>query len=183
MSPRVGEVELAGTLAGPETAWPISESALSRAIEDAGAPAGCLQLVREGGRITIEPSQGSWNSADFGVAPGAAIGEVVRKLSGGRSLPEEWGSTLRATHYQSGQKVETLIGFAEDGVHAVGRSQPWQPVPEAGVKHWMQRYGLVALMLAIAIGGWAWLKRAELAAYFRGDLSASPAAIEESNEG
>lgn len=182
MSPQVGEVELAGTLAGPESAWPISESALTRAIEAAGAPSGCLQLLREGGRITIEPSQSSWNSADFGVAPGAAMGEVVRKLSGGRSLPEEWGSTLRVTHYQSGQKVETLVGFADDGVHAVGRSQPWQPVPEAGMRNWVQRYGLVAVLLAVAIGGWAWLKRDELAAYFRGDLSASPAAIEQQQD-
>lgn len=182
MSPQVGQVALAGTIAGPESAWPISESALAHAVEAAGAPAGCLRLVREGGRITIEPSQPEWNSADFGAAPGASIGEVVRQLSGGRRIPEEWGSTLRVTHYQSGQKVETLVGFAEEGVHAVGRSQPWQPVPEAGVRHWLQRYGLIAALLAVAFGGWAWLNWSELTAYFRGELGPSPTGIEQANE-
>ena len=179
MSPQIGQVALAGTLAGPESAWPISESALAHAMEMAGAPKNCLRLVRDGGRITIEPSQQGWNSADFGAAPGASIGEVVRELSGGRRIPEEWGSTLRVTHYQSGQKVETLVGFAEDGVHAVGRSQPWQPVPEAKVGHWVQRYGLVAVLLAVAFGGWAWLNWDQLTAYFRGELAHGPAAISE----
>ena len=175
MSQRVGEVELAGTIAGPESAWPVSESALANALAQAGMPAGSLRLGRDGGRITIEPSRPGWSAADFGQEPGAALGAALRTLSGGARLSEDWGSTLRAVAYGEGQKVETLIGLAEDGVHAVSRSQAWQPVPQADWSHWVRRYGLIVALLTIALGGTLWLNRAEIQAWYQQAMNGAEA--------
>lgn len=172
MSARVGEVELAGTLAGPESAWPVSEAGLAHALEEAGMPPGALRLVRDGGWLTVEPAQAVLPMPSFRADPGAALGEAVRKLSGGRPLPEDWGSTLRAVEYQEGRKVETVVGLADDGVHAVSRVVPWQPVPDAGVAQLVRRYWLVGLLLAVALGGMAWLNRADLMASLKTPVDA-----------
>lgn len=158
MSVREGEVLMAGTIAGAEAAWPVSEAALSRALEAAGCPNDCLRIVREGGWITIEPAAARHSTMEFGQDAGVAIGQAVRELAQGRALSEEWGSTLRVTTYGKQRKTETLVGMGEDGIHVVSRESPWQPVPQAGAREWFARYGLIAILLTIALTGFVWMQ-------------------------
>jgi hypothetical protein len=126
-------------------------------------PPSSLRLLREGGWLTIEPSAPVWPETAFHGDPGAALGESVRKLSQGSPLPADWGSTLRMVHFRDGEKVETLVGSAEDGVHAVARSVPWRPVPKPSAMGILKRYWLLALLLGIAFGGLLWLRRDAIA--------------------
>jgi hypothetical protein len=163
LSERLGDVQLAGTLAGPESAWPLSEAALATALQQAGMPPGSLRLLREGGWLTIEPTAAVWPETAFHGDPGAALGESVRKLSRGARLPDDWGSTLRMVHFRDGEKIETLVGSAEDGVHAVARSVPWRPVPKPSALGIAKRYWMLVVLLAIAFGGLLWLRREAIA--------------------
>jgi hypothetical protein len=158
LSEQLGDVQLAGTLAGPESAWPLNEAALATALKQAGMPPGSLRLLREGGWLTIEPSAPVWQEAAFDGDPGAAMGEAVRKLSRGARLPDDWGSTLRMVHFREGEKLETLVGSAEDGVHALGRSVPWKAVPKPNAIGLVKRYWLLVVLLSIAFGGLVWLR-------------------------
>lgn len=126
-------------------------------------PPGSLRLLREGGWLTIEPSAPTWPESAFHGDPGASLGETVRILSGGASLPEEWGSTLRMVHFRENEKLETLVGSAEDGVHAIGRSVAWKPVPKPTALGLAKRYWLLILLLTIAFGGLLWLRRDAIA--------------------
>lgn len=173
MTRQPGEIELAGTLAGPEAQWPLRERHLAEALEQAGLPAGSLRLIQEGGRLTIEPGRTPLPAAEFRSPPGDALGRVVEHLAGGRALPEDWGSTLRLTHYEDERKTEYLLGLAEDGVHVVGRESAWRPVPQQSPTAWLRRWWLPLILLVLAFGGWAWLERDSLLAYLRGEAPAA----------
>jgi hypothetical protein len=173
LSEQLGDVQLAGTLAGPESAWPLNEAALATALKQAGMPPGSLRLLREGGWLTIEPTASTWPETAFHADPGAALGEAVRKLSGGSRLPEEWGSTLRVVHFREGEKLETLVGSTEDGVHALGRSVAWKPVPKASALGAAKRYWMLAVLLSVAFGGLLWLRRDAITDYFFGPSSSA----------
>jgi len=163
LSERLGDVQLAGTLAGPESAWPLNEAALATALKQAGMPPGSLRLLREGGWLTIEPAAPVWPETAFHGDPSAALGESVRTLSRGARLPDDWGSTLRMVHFREGEKIESLVGSAEDGVHAVARSVPWKPVPKTSALGLIKRHWLLVLLLSIAFGGLVWLRHDEIA--------------------
>ena len=53
--------------------------------------------------------------------------------------------------------VTTYDGLFEDGIHVVSREMPWQPVPEAGMREWFARYGLIAILVTIALSGFMWM--------------------------
>lgn len=178
MSDQLGDVQLAGTLAGPESAWPLGEAALAVALKQAGMPPGSLRLLREGGWLTIEPTAPTWPESAFHGDPGAALGEAVRVLSNGARLPDEWGSTLRLVHFRSGEKLETLVGSSEDGVQAIGRSVAWKPVPKATALGLVKRHWLLVLLLVVAFGGLLWLRRDALAEALFGP-TVGEAAVEE----
>ena len=163
MSEQLGDVQIAGTLAGPESAWALTEASLATALQQSGMPPSSLRLLREGGWLTIEPSASKWPETAFHGDPGAALGEVVRRLSSGARLPDEWGSTLRMVHFREGEKLETLVGSTEEGIQALGRSVPWRPVPKQSLSGLMQRYWLLIVLLAIAFSGLLWLRRDAIA--------------------
>ncbi len=159
MSVRPGMVELAGSMAGPWTEWPLQPERLRAALRDLGAPEDALTLHSDGGWLTIEPGREFVETAAFGNGvPAEILAAALQNLHGLMPKPsEEWASTLRLTEYQQGQKVEALFGLTAEGVQAVGRQTPWQPVPEAGPLDLLRKYWLIGIMLLVAIGGTVYL--------------------------
>jgi hypothetical protein len=155
MNAQPGWVEIAGSMTGPWQEWPLQPESLRAALRKAGAPDTALKLHTDGGWLTIEPGHEFMPTDSFGsVAPAEALAAALQELHA--LMPkasEEWASTLRLTEFHEQHKVEALVGLTATGIQAVGRQSPWLAVPEAGIGDWVRKYWLVAILLAIALGG------------------------------
>lgn len=158
MSYPAGVVCFNGLLEGPTASFDPNVAEIGRTLVAYGLPKDLLNVIIEGGRASISPSDVPYPRASFSADPADSLCEALHQIFNDQALAD-WCSTIRLTEYHDSEKIESLMQLTPKGVVQVKRTSPYSPTANKPLVDLLRNNVKMIVLVAVAAICLTWLYR------------------------